>query len=62
MEVVAREAAAKERTEATIMKARDALDKFYEDYNEKNKIQIAKNKWVPYSSVPHGYAPQRSSF
>ncbi|KAI0314017.1 clathrin light chain-domain-containing protein [Amylostereum chailletii] len=43
-EIQARDAAAKARTEATILKARDALDRFYEEYSEKNKIQIAQNK------------------
>lgn len=48
-EIEAREEAAKAKKEDAIAKARNAIDNFYKEYNERKEKDIAKNKCVPLS-------------
>ncbi|GAA6030000.1 hypothetical protein JCM8097_009208 [Rhodosporidiobolus ruineniae] len=43
-EIAKREEAAQQKKEETIAKARNAIDNFYKDYNERKEKDIAKNK------------------
>ena len=43
-EIAERESKAQQKKEETIAKARNAIDNFYKDYNQKKEKSIAQNK------------------
>lgn len=53
-EIARREEESARKKEETIVKAQNAIDNFYKDYNAKKEKNIAKNKCIwPAASAPN---------
>lgn len=49
-EIARREEASSKKREETIVKAQNAIDNFYKEYNQKKEQNIARNKYVSVST------------